>query len=123
MLAEDNFASMKCLVCSQEISYEYKKAFLGKDFAMLEEIALKKVLGENIVICANLSCKEQISYEKGTADYNVKNEKGESLSRKHAEHYSDNRCRCPSCKIDFCVTCKITPYHMGIFYVIFRENL
>ena len=111
---------MKCVICSQEISYQYKKEILGKDFVIFEDIALKKVLGENIVICANLNCKEQISYEKGKVDYNVKNEKGESLSKKHAEHYSDNRCRCPSCKIDFCVMCKVTPYHMGKLWIIFR---
>lgn len=104
---------MKCPVCLTEITYQYKKEILGKDMQIFEEIALKKVLGENIVICANMNCKEQISFEKGKVDYNVKNDKGELLIKKHAEHYSENRCRCPSCKIDFCVGCKMTPYHMG----------
>ena len=35
---------MKCVICSQEISYEYKKEILGKDFQMFEEMALKKYL-------------------------------------------------------------------------------
>ena len=43
-LAEENFALMKCVICSQEISYEYKKEILGKDFQMFEEMALKKYL-------------------------------------------------------------------------------
>ena len=63
-LAEENFALMKCVICSQEISYKYKKEILGKDFQMFEEMALKKILGENIVICANSICNEQISFEK-----------------------------------------------------------
>jgi|LauGreDrversion4_2_1035121.scaffolds.fasta_scaffold456182_2 hypothetical protein len=107
---------MKCQVCSLEISYQYKRHIFGKDFQMFEDLSLKKIVGENFVICANMNCKEQIFFEKGNVDYNVKNEKGEVLNKKHAEHYSENRCRCASCKIDFCVNCKITPYHMGYLH-------
>lgn len=112
-LAEENISLMKCQVCQNEISYLYKKDYLGKDFSIFEDSALKKLIKENIIICANLNCKEHIAFEKGKVDYTVKNEKGEFLNKLAAEHYSSNRCRCPTCKIDFCASCKTTPYHMS----------
>ena len=120
-LAEDNISSMKCQNCQAEICYSYKKDYLGKDFFVLEDLAFKKLIKENIIICANLTCKELIAFEKGNVDYTVKNEKGEFLLKIAAEHYTSNRCRCPACKIDFCVTCKSTPYHMGKYtHVLIR---
>lgn len=50
---------MKCLECSSLISYNFIKEYLGEDLVILEEIATKKLLGENFIICANLSCKEK----------------------------------------------------------------
>ncbi len=111
--AELNFSNMNCLICGTEISYFYKNNYLGDNFASFESRSLKKLIKEQIVTCPNSTCKEEISFEKGKPDYNVKNEKGELLSRKAAENYTENRCRCPTCKIDFCVKCKITPFHIG----------
>ena len=112
-MAEDNFSSMLCPLCQFEISYQYKKEILGNDYNKFEQIALKKLIGENYVICANMQCKMQVQYEKGKTDYHTKNEKGETLSKIHCEHYAENRCRCPCCKIDFCISCKVNPYHIG----------
>lgn len=112
--AEINFSEMKCFVCELEISYFYKKTYLGDEFIKFENQSLKKLIKDQIITCPNTSCNEEISFEKGKPDYNVKNEKGILLSRKAAENYSENRCRCPTCKIDFCVNCKLIPYHVGI---------
>lgn len=112
-MAEENFSSMLCPKCQFEISYQYKKDILGEDYNKFEQIALKKLIGENYVICPNMQCKTQVQFEKGSPDYKSKNEKGELLSRLHCEHYAENRCRCPYCKADFCVSCKIMPYHLG----------
>lgn len=112
-MAEDNFSEMKCLVCGKEISYYYKKEYLGEEFNTFENNSLKRLICDRIIICANYQCKEQIIFEKGKTDYSVKNDKGETLNRKAAEHFSEYRCRCPTCKNDFCVNCKTFPYHMG----------
>ena len=111
--AQENFSQMMCNLCATEISNQYKKEFLGKEFENFENQSVKNIIKENMIICPNKQCNEQISFEKGRTDYSVKNEKGEFLNKKAAEHYAANRCRCPYCKHDFCVGCKISPYHMG----------
>jgi hypothetical protein len=47
--------------------------------------------------------KEQILFEKGHVDYNVSYDKNHKLTPEGATNCSNDRCRCPRCKIDFCV--------------------
>jgi len=54
-----------------------------------------------------------MQFEEGEPDFNIKDGKGWPLSAEAAEHMSKNRVRCNSCQQNFCVTCKMTPYHLG----------
>ena len=102
---------MKCSECNCVISESYKKALLGSTlYDQLEKRAMEGVIG-SLIECPQ--CKEKINFEKGSVDYNIKNDKNEKLTKQAAEHYATNRCRCPSCKIDFCAGCRATPYHIG----------
>jgi E3 ubiquitin-protein ligase MYCBP2 len=102
---------MKCKTCNEIVSEETKKMILGAhEYETLEQRFLFGVIG-SVIDCPQ--CKEKILFEKGGVDYNIKNDKNEKLSKETAEHYAYNRCRCPSCKIDFCVGCKSNPYHIG----------
>ena len=44
----------------------------------------------------------------------AKDEQGNTVSRETAEHMSKFRVRCASCKENFCISCKITPYHINV---------
>jgi hypothetical protein len=111
--ARKDFPNMQCVTCNTRISEETKKLLLGLDeYARVEEHFIKNLPElKGIIECPQ--CKEKIGFEKGNIDYNIRNEKNEKLSKEAAEHYAANRCRCPSCKIDFCAGCKVTPYHIG----------
>lgn len=109
--ASQNLPNMKCIVCSTPVSENFKKMILGeKEYEKLENYFLMAMVGQ-VIQCP--SCQEKIVFEKGAIDYNITNDKNEKLSRKAAEHYSDNRCRCCNCKKDFCVGCGSVPYHIG----------
>ena len=114
-LAEDNISSIKCSKCKNEVTENFKSEILGPDYEKFEKIVIDKLMGGNLLICANLSCKEMICFEKGKPDYNIKDDKGNILSKIAAEHYSEKRCRCSKCNKDFCVECKAEPYHLGIY--------
>jgi hypothetical protein len=109
--ARKDFSNMKCIECHTAITESFKKEILGTNlYDQLEKTAMNHLIG-TLIECPQ--CKEQINYERGAIDYNIKNDKNEKLSKEAAEHYAYNRCRCPSCKIDFCVECKRFPYHIG----------
>lgn len=111
--AERDFPNMKCNKCKSPISENLKREILGAaKYEQIEQKFMQNFLG-NTVTCVNVNCNTQISFETGNVDYNAKDEKGNKLSKEAAEHYANNRGRCPYCKIDFCVTCKTTPYHIG----------
>ncbi|MCP3682612.1 MAG: hypothetical protein GY861_07980 [bacterium] len=67
----------------------------------------------NIKTCVNPKCKETFMFEPGQVDHNARDEKGQKLSQASAEHYAKNRCRCPKCDTDCCITCSKFPYHLG----------
>lgn len=107
---------MVCKICKAEITDLSKKNILGGEkFSELENKFLMAFIGKTgkTVTCVNTSCKELIQFETGTVDYNTKDDKGIKLNKLSAEHYANNRCRCPTCKIDFCVSCSTSPYHTG----------
>ncbi len=109
--ARKDFQGMKCLECSTMIDEGTKKGILGdRLYEELEKQFLWDKIGP-VIDCPQ--CKEKILFEKGNTDYNIRNDKNEKLSPSAAEHYAGNRCRCPSCKIDFCTGCKSVPYHVG----------
>ena len=108
---------MRCKICQTNITNENKQALLGNQFHEFEERERQELLGGigvNIKKCPN--CNEFFEFEKGKVDYNAKDEKGQKLSKESAQHYAENRCKCPNCKTEFCIQCKKLPYHMGKQY-------
>jgi hypothetical protein len=104
---------MKCIQCKEVISEEEKKVILGDSLYGELEHRYNSLLIGSTIECVNKKCREQILFEKGHVDYNVRDEKNQKLNPEAATHYANNRCRCPRCKIDFCVECKSSPYHIG----------
>jgi E3 ubiquitin-protein ligase MYCBP2 len=112
-MAKENLFEMKCKICNKDISEQLKKDVLQDKYANLEKIALMKVLGADLIKCPYPNCGEQIAFEPGQIDYNVKDDNGKVLTRQAAENYAKNRCRCGFCRKDFCKECFIMPYHLG----------
>lgn len=68
--------------------------------------------GAEIVECP--SCNSMFEFEPAQrVDYTAKDDNGKTLSRQHAEHMSKFRVRCASCKENFCIGCKTSPYHIN----------
>lgn len=106
--------SVKCLKCNEEVSEFFIKQLIGDEkYKELEMAILYGVHVKNAIICPNNNCKEQIIFETGNVNYNEKDDKGQKMSSKACEDYANQRCRCPTCKTEFCVNCKINPYHIG----------
>ena len=53
-----------------------------------------------------------MSVSPGAVEYNTKDDKGEIISPKSADHMALFRVRC-KCDINFCSSCNTTPYHVG----------
>lgn len=112
LIIKDLF-NVKCPTCSVPVEDYFLKQLIGEEkYKDLEMSQLKKIHMENSIICANGSCKQPIQFEKGNVNYNQQDEKGGKLSKKACEDYANQRCRCPSCKTEFCVDCLSTPYHI-----------
>ena len=43
------------------------------------------------------------------------------MSRKAAKHYAKNRVRCPDWETDFCVKCRVQPYHIGFSWKEYKK--
>ena len=114
VVTEDLYNS-KCLKCSSTIGINYIKEAIGIDrYQEIETIFLsKQFAGNQIIICPNTKCNEKVIFEKGNIDYNLKDNDGKKLSPQLCQEYSNQRCRCPSCKLEFCVSCNSSPYHIG----------
>ena len=122
--AEENLYGMTCSICSQPIDESIKKEVLGeKKMAELENIALMKLIGGNLIKCPYPNCGEQNAFEPGKVDYNVRDNNNKILSKEAAEDYAQNRCRCGFCKKDFCKNCMAMPYHIGFNCDKFRNHI
>jgi hypothetical protein len=102
---------MHCIICKENISEYLKREILGPDLYAKIEAKYMDVFLQNTIKC--VSCKENIQFEKGNVDYKTRDEKNQPISKEACEHYANHRCRCPNCKVDFCVGCNSTPYHIG----------
>jgi len=114
-LANEEFYSMKCPICTKEITKDYKMQILGDKYDELEETAMK-IFTKKCSKCPK--CKISFLFEPGDIDPNIKDEKGKKLSNINAEHYAKNRCKCHNCTNDFCISCSVIPYHIGKYYLI-----
>lgn len=111
---ETELYSSKCSICSSEIKQEYIKNIIGNaKFHDLESKLLQSQLGNGKKINCT-KCKEIFMFEIGNVDYNQKDDKGFKLSAQMCEDFSQNRCKCPYCKVEFCANCKLSPYHRGM---------
>ena len=120
---EKKFYEAKCKICSQEITEDIKSKILGKKlYDELESNAVKGLIG-NIIQCPNPKCKEQIAFEPGKIDYNVKDEQNKKLSKIACEDYAKHRCRCGFCQINFCTNCLSIPYHLGKTCEEFKHHI
>lgn len=102
-----------CPDCGSQINEYEIKALLGEDLlSRLQEEALKAMVDQDqsIVQC---QCGNAIEVSEGKVDYNVKDDQGNKLNRKAAEHMSKYRIRCHACKQNFCTNCQAQPYHIG----------
>lgn len=64
----------------------------------------------NFISC---DCGNIMMMEEGDVDYNMKDDKGQKLSKEAAEHFAKYRLRCDACGKNFCTKCNTTPYHTG----------
>ncbi len=58
-------------------------------------------------------CGNAIEFVKGEVYYDYKNDEGKKITKTAAKHMSSNRVRCNECGINFCISCKADPYHLG----------
>ena len=114
--AKKNFFEMKCIICNNEISERRKQDILQNKYQIYEKHALTYIIhkeGKEIIKCPNKECGEEIVFEQGQINYDIKDNNNQIISKQAAENYAKNRCRCSFCKNDFCKKCLTIPYHLG----------
>ena len=67
--------------------------------------------GKELVECPG--CRNQFEFQEAGIDYTAKDDKGITVSKQTAEHMAKYRVRCAHCKENFCVECKMLPYHIN----------
>lgn len=102
-----------CPDCGQLINEYEIKALLGAE--QLEKLQLEAMAAianddQSLVKC---QCGNVMEVSEGSVDYNQKDDAGNKLSRKAAEHMSKYRVRCDACRNNFCTKCGTQPYHIG----------
>jgi len=114
LISKDLYGS-ECPKCNEKIKADYIKMLMGEEkYLEMDSRSLAAHLKDDqIIICCNEKCKEKIVFEKGNVNFNQKDDKGSQLSVKACNDFANQRCRCPTCKIEFCVECNTSPYHIG----------
>lgn len=113
-LAEKDVNNIKCLTCNEKIPDYFTQQVIGNDkYSQLEQLSIEKKFLKDTVACPNSNCNERILFEKGNVNLNEKDDNGKIMSRNYCESFANQRCRCPSCKKEFCVDCQQIPYHKG----------
>lgn len=118
IMAEKDLYNVECKQkgCSEKVTPGYLKILIGDSkYNHLEEKAFGEVIGAygKQIICANQECRELIFFEKGKIDFNIKDDKNKIISKESAECYAENRCKCPRCNTEFCISCNFAPFHLG----------
>lgn len=112
--------NISCVICKEKVTVNYIKQIIGQEeYAKRDSNYIHSSMVGNmgkIIKCP--SCNEQIVFEMGNVNYNEKDKDGKKMDKKFCEKYAAQRCRCPSnnCKnnkIDFCIDCNASPYHIG----------
>lgn len=78
----------------------------------MENLLLREIV--DLIFCCK--CGHEFEFSEGSwKDAPKKNENGETVAKKYAEHYALNRfvCSNSACKQEQCRSCKSTPYHLG----------
>lgn len=107
-----DFKQVFCHKCGLFVNNHELINTLGKDF--MENIWSTQVtmhLQNGLTECP--SCKSKFYFEEDKPNYLARDENGQQVSKETAEHMAVCRVRCSDCKNNFCVKCKITPYHLG----------
>ena len=114
--AEKDLNSITCKICENPVNIQYLKMVLGDEtIEKIEEFSFKGLLDDfgKQVNCPNKECNSIFFFEVGKVDYNIKDEKNKIISQQAAESYAQNRCKCPRCHNEFCISCDYTPFHLG----------
>ncbi|CAI2362857.1 unnamed protein product [Moneuplotes crassus] len=105
--------TVPCPKCGGPITDYEIKYVLGEDFYnKLQQDAIGNILGEDYSL-VHCDCGNMFEFTKSKTDYSVKDENGNTLSKKAAKHYAKRRVRCNACEENFCIKCKVKPYHIG----------
>lgn len=114
--AEFDLSSIKCKVCLEPVNISYLRMVLGEEvLGRIEAESFKSLMNDmgKQVICPNNECNSIFFFEVGKVDYNIKDEKNNKISNQAAEAYAQNRCKCPRCQKEFCISCNYSPFHLG----------
>ena len=108
-----DFNDVKCGHCGAAVDEYSMRDILGSELDKIRDQQLKlQMSGAEIVECP--SCNSMFEFEPAQrVDYTAKDDNGKTLSKQHAEHMSKYRVRCASCKENFCIGCKTSPYHIN----------
>jgi hypothetical protein len=93
--------------------YEIENLVGKEKLAELQKKMVNKVLADEkgIIYC---KCGNAIEFLQGKIYYDIKKEDGTAISKTAAKHMSQHRIRCNECSINFCKSCKVEPYHIGM---------
>lgn len=112
---EAHYPEVKCLFqgCKAKLQDWEVREILGKEAyeALQQKMATSFIEeDENIVRC---KCGNAIEVVQGKVYYDYKNDEGKFINKTAAKHMSANRVRCNECGNNFCISCKVEPYHLG----------
>lgn len=105
--------NVNCPKCKNTLSNSVMREYFGSNFIddLNEKLLEIQILQDpNMVKC---TCKNYVEVVPGSVDYKQKDEEGNPISKKAAEHMAQFRVRCPNCNRIFCSKCNADPYHIG----------
>lgn len=105
----------KCNLCGTLVDEANLGELLGTELQKIRETQFKsQIEGTQVVECPNASCKSVFLFEQSKVNYVAKDDEGNTVTRETAEHMAKYRVRCSACTENFCVNCKMSPYHINL---------
>ena len=87
---------------------------MGQDrLDTLKEASIRRFLSSTDELFVECPCGEASFLAPGKVDLSYKDENGQTLSKRAAEHMAKYRFRCSACGSIICAQCKSEPYHLG----------
>lgn len=115
---QNQYPTLNLAKCPMDCGYTFSNEEIldlvgPEELERLKESSFQQFISQTEGIVVKCACGVMSILEPGKPDYAYKDDQGQPITRRAAEHMAQYRFRCGNCSKIFCANCKVDPYHLG----------